>query len=138
MSFSKELSVGNRAIDLEHKNLFTTIRWLSEAVVAGQLHAITEGFHLLDDLLSHYFEVEERIARAVNFDFTQHRLTHQRLQNEIHSIKTKFLAGHGMWSKAEEKGHIDSLMNCLTRHVKEDANPLKLEMDTHLYDFTPD
>lgn len=106
--------------------------------MAGQARAMAEGFHLLDDLLYHYFEVEEAIAKAIGFDFTQHQLSHQRLLKRIYSLKDEVMAEQGGRSKAEAKEYADSLADCLIRHIKEDGQPLKMVLDTHLYDFRPD
>lgn len=106
--------------------------------MAGKVSAASKGFPLLDDQLHHCFEVEEVVARAINFDFTQHRLSHQCLLNKIHSIRDELLAEHGTHSGLETKEYADSLMNCLARHIKEDGQMLKLVLDTHFYDFRPD
>lgn len=137
MKFSHELSVGNRIIDSEHGSLQAMIAGLCKIIVAGESLAQSAAFCLLDDKLCHYFEVEEGVARAVMFDFTKHELAHQHLQNGIHSIKDRLMAKHGGCSKAEEKACVDSLMNCLIRHIEEDGKPLKTVLDTYLYGFNP-
>ena len=48
MLLAEKFSVGNRAIDLEHNNLFTTINWLFEAIVAGKVRAMSERLHFPD------------------------------------------------------------------------------------------
>lgn len=138
MLYSRELSVGNRTIDSEHKDLFIAINWLSGIIKAGEVNVLSPAFDLLDIQLRHYFEVEEHIARAASFDFTQHKQAHQRLLNKIHSIRDELTAKNGMLFKSEEKSRVDSLADCLARHIREDGKPLKIVLDTHFYDFKPD
>jgi hypothetical protein len=43
--------------------------------------ALSVACKLLSDSLPDYFAVEESIAQALNFDFTQHRQAHQNLKS---------------------------------------------------------
>lgn len=136
-TWSKQLSVGNRAIDYEHKNLHDIINGIVRSIVARDIAALLETFELLENCLCAYFVVEENIAQAIGFNFTQHGLAHQRLSNEFQFIKDELMTKDGIWSKHEEKGYIDSLMYCLIRHIKEDGKPFKAVLNTHLYDLKP-
>lgn len=135
MPFSKELSVGNRILDSEHKKLHNVINGITHSITAKDIAAISEAFDLLENCLGACFAVEENIAQAVGFDFTEHSATHQDLSNEFQRIKNWLMEKNGLWSKFEEKGCIDSLKNCLIRHIKEDGKPLKIVLETHFYDF---
>lgn len=137
MLFSKDLSIGNRIIDSEHKRLHNIINRIVRSIVASDVAALLETFELLENCLCNYFVVEENIAQAVNFDFTQHRLAHQNLSDKFQRIKDELTAKDGMWSKDEGKGYADSLMDCLIQHIKVDGKPLKIVLDTHFYDFKP-
>ncbi|MFZ2302163.1 MAG: hemerythrin domain-containing protein [Gallionella sp.] len=134
MIFSKVLSLGNRAIDSEHKKIHDLINKIADLRGADTL---LKAFELLENNLAAYFVVEENIARAIEFDFAQHRLAHQCLLNDVHFIKNEMMAKNGLLSKTEEKGYIDSLWHCLIRHIKEDGKPFKAVLDTHFYDFNP-
>ncbi len=138
MQLSKELSVGNKILDSEHKNLLGIIEGIASLIVARDVATLSEAFELLENRLRVYFVVEGNIAQAVNFDFTQHRLAHQHLLNEVQRIKDGLMTRNGMQSKLEKEGYINSLRNCLIRHIKMDAEPFKLVLDTYLYDFKPD
>ena len=138
MLFLKIFSVGNRIIDSEHRKLHAQINGIAGLIAAGNVGALPDAFGQLENNFHTYFGVEENIARAVNFDFAQHRLAHQRLLNEIYSIKDELIARNGQWSKAEEKNYIDSLWYSFIQHVKDDGKSLKAVMDTYLYDFNPD
>ena len=138
MLFSRELSVGNRIIDAEHKNLHGIIDGIAGLIEARDIVTLHEAFELLENRLHAYFSVEENIAQAVNFDFTQHKLAHQHLLNEFQRIKHGLMAKSGLWTKLEKAGHINSLRKCLTRHITEDGKPLKIVLSNYLYDFKPD
>lgn len=138
MAFSKELSVGNRLLDSEHKKLHGLINGIAHSIVAKDIATLVEAFELLEHGLRAYFLVEENIAQAVNFDFTQHRLAHQGLLNKFDHIKNELIDRNGEWSKYDDEYFIESLRNCLIRHIKVDDKPLKIVLETHFYDFKPD
>jgi len=99
--------------------------------------ALSVALKLLNNGLRDYFEVEENIAHAVDFDFAKHRLAHQYLSNEIKLITSKILSQNDKWSSLERKSSIKSLYDCLIQHIKVDSRPFKIVLDTYLYDFKP-
>ena len=135
--FSKKLSVGNRILDSEHKKLQNIIKGISSTLSASDASALQEAFGLLENCLHAYFAVEENIAQALNFDFAQHRLTHQCLLNEFRFIRDELMIQCGTQSRFNAKAYIDNLMDCLIQHIQEDSKPLKIVLDTHFYDFKP-
>ncbi|MDO8465163.1 MAG: hemerythrin domain-containing protein [Gallionella sp.] len=137
MACTKQLSVGNRIIDSAHKEVFGMIDRIAHSIMARDIAALPEAFDLLENCLCVYFSVEENIAQAAHFDFTKHRLAHQNLLNEFQRMKNWLMEKNGAWSRFEEEGCIDSLKNCLVRHIKEDEEPLKIVLNTHFYDFNP-
>ncbi len=137
MAFTKELSVGNRILDSEHKKLYDMINGIVRPIAAKDVAALSEAFELLENCLCAYFSVEENIAQTVNFDFTQHRLAHQQLLSEFKRTKDELTDKNGVWSKFEKKDYINSLKGCLIRHIKEDGKLLKMVLETHFYDFKP-
>lgn len=137
LSWTNELSVGNRVIDYAHKELLGIINRIVRSIVAGNVADLSEAFQLLEKSLCTYFVVEENIAQALNFDFAQHRREHQSLLNKFRYIRDELMAQNGMWSKFEEKCYVDSLRYCLIKHVKEDGKPLKILLETNFYNFNP-
>jgi len=133
--WSRELSIGNRVIDSEHKKLHGIISEIASSIVARNVAALPETFGQLESCLFAYFAVEEYIARAVNFDFTQHRLAHQHLLGEMRRIRNGLTAG--LPPCPDDENYPRCLMDCLIRHIKEDSKLLKVVLDTHLYDFHP-
>lgn len=137
MLLSKELSVGNRLLDSEHKNLHDIINVITSLIVAGDVAALLEAFELLENCLCAYFVVEENVAQAANFDFTQHMLAHQGLFGKFQRIKHEWLAKNGMWSELENGCFIHSLRDCLIQHIKVDSRPFQMVLNTCLYDLKP-
>lgn len=134
---TRQLSVGNRAIDSAHKEVFGMIDKVAGSIMERNMAALSKTFGLFENSLYTCFSVEENIAQAAGFDFAQHKLAHQDLLNEFQRIKNWLMAKNGTWSKFEETGCIDSLRNYLLRHIREDAKPLKIVLETHFYDFKP-
>jgi len=115
----------------------TLIHEIASLIKAGEVAALSEAFKLLENSLHAYFVVEESIAGALNFDFTQHSHGHQRLLKEFQKIKKDLLAKNSALFDLEVKRYTDSLRNCLIRHIKEDGKPLKAVLETQFYDFKP-
>jgi hemerythrin-like metal-binding protein len=130
-------SIGNRILDSEHNKLIGMIEDIGQLVFLNHGVALSVALKLLNNGLRDYFAVEENIAHAVNFDFTNHRLTHQYLSNEIKLITNKILSQNDKWSSLEKKSSIKSLNDCLIQHIKVDSKPFKTVLDTYLYDFKP-
>lgn len=133
--WTKQLSVGNRILDSEHKNLHGVISKIIRSIAARHAAAQLEAFEQLEDCLCAYFAVEERIAQAVGFDFTQHMLAHLHLLDEVQRVRNGLTAGNCMCPV--DGNYARCLMDCLIQHIKEDSRPLKIVLDTHLYDFNP-
>lgn len=135
LSWTNDLSVGNRVIDSAHKEVLGMVNSIVRSIVAGDVANVSEAFKLLEKSLCAYFVVEENIARTLGIDFAQHRLAHQGLWIEFHRIKDELMAGNGEWSEFEGECCADSLGCCLIRHIKEDGKPLKAVLKTRFYDF---
>ncbi len=137
MQFSKDLCVGNRIIDSEHKMLLNMINVIARSIAVKNVDVLSEAFDLLENSLCAYFVVEERIAQALNFDFKQHKLAHQNLLNKFKRIKDELMAKNGQWSRSEEEDFIYYMNDCLINHIKVDGKPFKAVLDAQYYDFRP-
>lgn len=136
MSFSKELSMGNRIIDATHKKLNSRINEISYLIAARDAAGLSEAFELLENCLLAYFAIEENIARAVNFDFVKHRLDHENLLSKCQQIKDALLAENGAGLEIKGKHYVDLLKNYLIRHIKDDeAKSFSYVLHTHFYNF---
>lgn len=138
MGFSKELSVGNRVLDSEHKKLHGIISEITSAIKAREVAALLEGFEQLENCLSAYFVVEEKIAQAVGFDFKQHHVAHQDLMYKFQRLKTELADKILDLSKHEEENYIHLLCRHLKMHILFDSAPLEVVLSTHYYDLRPD
>lgn len=140
MEFSARLnshSVGNRSIDSQHQILDGLITDIGQLIMVNHVVALSVAVRMLHESLQHYFVVEENIAQAVGFDFTKHRLAHQRLANIFRAITDKFTSQIGKHSRIERRDFIDSLRDPLIQHIEVDSKPFKIVLDTHLYDLKP-
>lgn len=135
--WTKQLSVGNRIIDSAHKKLLGMVISIESLVKAGDSAALSEAFELLEDCLSDYFLFEEYIAQAIDLPFSRHELAHQCLLNETRRIKNELAANNGMWSDTAAKHYSKLLRDCLIKHIQEESKPIKIMLDTQLYDFKP-
>ena len=135
--WTKQLSVGNRIIDTQHKRLHNTINELSMSIAACNVVALTGIFDLLEDYMRDCFIAEENIARAIGFDFSQHKLTHQHLLEEFSRIRAELMVKNGAWSKDEAKHYAKALMSSLVKHIEVDGKPFRTVLDTHFYDLKP-
>jgi hemerythrin-like metal-binding protein len=135
--WTKQLSIGNRILDSEHKNLHDIVNKIACSILARDVAALSEAFNLLENRLCGYFVVEENIAQAVNFDFVQHKSMHQNLLNEFKRIRVELTVKNGRWSDDEGGHYAHFLMDYLIQHIKRDGRPLKIVLDTCLYDFNP-
>ena len=138
MQFSnKSLSVGNRIIDSEHQKLGDIINDIGQLMLVNHDVALSVAIKTLTDALSHYFVVEENVAKAVNFDFAEHSLAHQKIFDEFQVITHKLMEQYRKQSRIDRKLFIDAMNNCLVRHVQEDSKPFTVVMGKYLYDFAP-
>lgn len=134
-TWTKQLSVGNRILDSEHKKLHGIINQIACTIAARNVAALPEEFNQLENCLCAYFPVEEYVAQTINFDFTQHKLAHQHLLNEVQRIRNELTASN--CACPDNENYARCLMNCLIQHIDEDSKLLKIVLDTCLYDFNP-
>jgi hemerythrin-like metal-binding protein len=135
--WTKQLSVGNRAIDSKHKKLHDILNEIARLIAASDVAAMLAAFEMLEHCLHACFAVEESVAQAIGFDLSLHRQAHQRLLNQFQCIKDELANKNGMWSRDEGKYYADTLMSYLIKHIKVDDKPFKAVLDTHFYDLKP-
>jgi len=136
-SYTKQMSIGNRIIDSAHEKILDMINRIEHLIKECDCHALSETFNLLEEHLSDYFLVEEGIAQAINFPFTEHDIAHQHLLNKVQQSKNDLVASNGMWSNTTAKHHSNLLRDCLSTHIKVESEPIKLMLVTRFYDFKP-
>lgn len=136
-SYTKQMSIGNRIIDTTHEKILDMINRIEHLIKECNCHALSETFNLLEEHLSDYFLVEEGIAQAINFPFTEHGIAHQHLLNKVQQSKNDLVASNGMWSNTTAKHYSNLLRDCLSTHIKVESEPIKLMLVTRFYDFKP-
>ena len=138
MVWTERLSVGNEVIDSEHRNLISLANDVIRAIKTRDSSGLVQAFEQLVHWLGLHFANEEKIARAIKFDFSKHKPAHQYSLKELQYLRDELIAKDGMWS--------DSAVDHFTRYLKNwmiDGHIVKLDMQmkpalqSHPYDFKP-
>ena len=136
--WTNHLSIGNRAIDSAHEHIFSIINKASDLIGAQDGDALAETLKLLEDNLCAYFEVEEKIAQAVNVDFTEHDLVHQHLLSGLQRMRNVLAEKNGKWPDGEVEAFAIQWAKRFIQHIKIEGEPLKFVLNTYFYDFKPE
>lgn len=135
--WSEQLSVGNAMIDSEHKKLLSMINDVEHAIRARDGAALLQAFKLLEDGVRIHFASEEKIARAVNFPFTQNKPEHQYVQKEFQHIKDELVDQNGIWSESAAEYYSHFLSEWMIEHILEEDMQMKPVLQNYPYDFKP-
>ena len=138
LEWSKQLSVGNATIDSEHRNLLKVINDVESAIRVRDSSTLPRSFKLLEDCVAVHFADEEKIAQAIGFDFTQNRLEHQYVQNELRQMREELVAKNGLWSESEAVYYSYFLSEWMVEHILQEDMLMKPVLQTYPYDFKPD
>lgn len=132
------ISVGNRMIDSGHRKMFDIIYRIQRSIREKDCAAIADGFRLLEEAAHDCFSVEGWIARAVGFDFTLHDMAHQNMLKRHQQLRNDLMSVNGSWCGAETVAYVNDLNRWLLMHLDHESRPLRIILDTYLYDFVPD
>lgn len=94
--WEKQLSVGNAVIDSDHKNLIGMVNNIAHAIGVGDCHALAQAFELIESWLCIHFVNEEHIARAIEFNFSKHKLAQQLSLKELQRLRGELTTKDGM------------------------------------------
>lgn len=136
-SWSKELSVGNAILDSEHKNIISEINNIMRLIEARDSTALSDAFEMLENWLIIHFENEELFAQTVNFDFSQHKLAHQHLLNELQCLKNELVAKNAAWSDSGVNLYHLFFHNWLIEHITNEDMQMKPLLQSYPHDFVP-
>lgn len=128
-------SVGNRMIDSEHKKIFDVIHRLQHSILVKDCAALAADFKLLEEFIAACFSVEEQIAQKIGFDFTQHDLAHRNLLKKYQQLGEELAARNGSWSGWEGETYKNSVNDWLLKHLEHESEPLRIVLNTYLYDL---
>lgn len=97
MEWSEKLSIGNESIDSEHRNLISLTNGVIRAIETRSSSGLTRAFEQLEHGLCMHFENEEKIARAINFDFSHHKLAQRYMLGELRFLKGLLDTKNCLW-----------------------------------------
>ncbi|HXU92066.1 MAG TPA: bacteriohemerythrin [Gallionella sp.] len=136
LTWTEQLSVGNAAIDSEHRSLIGMINSVEGALRTGNEHALSHAFKRLTDCARFHFMNEEKIAQAADFPLEQHKRAHRYLERELQYIRDELEAKSGMWSEGAVEHFTRMLGNWMMDHISDEDKLLKPALQTLPYDFT--
>ena len=135
--WTERLSVGNAAIDFDHKVLIDMINHVECALKSGGKSSFLRAFELLDDYVCAHFLHEEKLAQAVNFNFDQHKLAHQDLQEKLRHLRDELDAFEEGWPDDVVEYFTDLLGDWVIEHLTSDGVLMKSALQAYPYDFKP-
>lgn len=137
-AWTEQLSVGNVVIDSEHKSLISRINDLTRAIKSRNSFDIAQAFKLLEHGLCLHFINEEKIARAVKFDFSYHELAQQYELNELRFLKGLLSSKKCLWFDDAIEHFTLFLKNWMfDYHINGLDMRMKPVLLTYPYDFKP-
>ncbi|MDO8813421.1 MAG: hemerythrin domain-containing protein [Gallionella sp.] len=138
LAWTNQLSIGNAIIDSDHKNLIAGINGIVHAIKARDRHAMPQVFEALENWLHIHFENEERIARAVNFDFSGHKQAQRHSLKELQHMRDGLIAMKGMWPDSATNHSIGFLKNwIIDGHIVNFGMQMKPALQAFDYKFWP-
>ncbi len=136
-TWSDALSVGNAAIDNDHKKLIVMVNGVEAMIRAMDSFALPQALEQLEHHLFVHFVREEKIAQAVNFPFGKNKAGHQHVLREFQNMKNELIAKEGIWSDGAAEHYSHFLSDWMTDHVLNEDMQMKQMLQTHPYDFNP-
>lgn len=97
MAWTEQLSVGNEAIDSEHKKLIRLTNDVIRAIQARESSGLARAFEQLEHWLCLHFANEQKMAQAIGFDFSNHQLAHHYGLNELRFLRGLLIAKNCLW-----------------------------------------
>jgi hemerythrin-like metal-binding protein len=138
LTWAEHLSVGNALIDLDHKNLICKVNNVRNAIRARDSFMLKVAFEHLEDGLCIHYANEERIAQAVNFDFSAHKQKQQYTLSELQHLRAELLAKRGIWSDLAVAHFIGFLKTWMIEdHIVRMNMLMKPTLQSHDYTFLP-
>lgn len=137
-AWTKQLSVGNVIIDSEHKYLVGIANNARRAIKARDSFMLSHEFERLENWLCIHFTNEEKIARVINFDFSQHKQEQGYALKELQHLRDELAAKDGIWCESEAERYSDFLGDwIIDRHIIKSNMLMKPALQTYAYTFWP-
>jgi len=139
LAWTKQLSVGNVIIDSEHKYLIGIVNNARRAIMARDSFMLSQEFERLENWLCVHFANEEKIARVVNFDFSEHKLAQQYSLKELQRLRDELAANDGAWCESDVKHYSNSLGDwMIDGHIIKSNMLMKPALQNYAYTFWPE
>ena len=142
MLWNKQLSIGNTIVDSEHKHLISLINYVERAMKTAMDTRdgmpLQQAFDQLEDELCRHFRNEEKIARAVNLPFENHRQAQQHMLGDIRFLKAELMTKDCIWTDAALRHFSEFLEDLMTEHITLSDMPIKSALQGYDYDYWPD
>jgi hemerythrin len=135
-TWTEQLSVGNEAIDSDHKKLIGMVDHIAHVAKERDSVALLRELQPLNDCLKHHSMKEEQFARALDIPFGMHKVAHQNLQTEI-DLTMYELKKNSVGNLFVMDGYAQFLRDCLIRHITDEDMPMKPALQIYPYDFNP-
>lgn len=137
LAWEQQLSVGNAVIDSDHKNLMGMVNGVEHAIRAKDCSAMLRAFKLLENWLCVHFVNEEKIAQAVNFDFSKHKPAQQYSLKELQNLRDELVGKNGIWCESAIEHYTHFLRDWMTEHIIKVDMPMRAVLQAHDYKFWP-
>lgn len=137
LDWAQHLSVGNELIDSEHRNLIIVVNNVEDAIRAGDRHALSKAFDLLDTYMGIHFRNEERIAEALKISFATSKLEHRHLLKEMKYMRQELESRKGDWPDDVVQKYSRFLSGWMADHIVKEDMQLKPLLQAYPYDFKP-
>ena len=138
MLYTKKLSVGNRALDSEHRQLLNIAEEIARLVASSNSAFLSEAFVQMENRLHACSLLKESIAHAVGADCSRLQQSRKNLLDKIRQVRATLFEEGGPLSEREKCLRAHALSEHLIHYITVDCRPLKIVLDTHYYDFMPD
>jgi hemerythrin len=137
LTWTRLMSVGNEALDSEHKALLDMVNDIERAIEARDAAALSQAFKLFEDAVRIHFKNEAGIAKAIDYPFEEHRLEHQYVLDELQAMRNELTSIEGRWSESAVEHYYGFLSEWTTMHIGDDDMRMKAKLETYPYDFKP-
>lgn len=138
LEWREQLSVGNGAIDSDHKKLIGLINSVELALNEKNWDILSGAIEQLSQYGMEHFAREEKIAQAAGYGkFIHLRQEHVLLSKELTRAKRELEGMHGEWSEAVIRNFTKFLRRWLIDHVIKEDMLLRPVLQAHPYDFNP-
>lgn len=134
MEWTDQLSIDNKVLDSEHKELFELARCIECASKANDRSALARDFKLLKDCMDRHFSNEELLAHALNIPFTDHQIDHRNILAAVDLMRRE-IGGIDEENAFITERYNKFLQDWVLRHLNEHDMLMKPMLQTCPYKF---